>query len=141
MRSLMKSKRFLTMRGLAVCVLLALLYSISLAAQDKSQDKSKDAKPQVSEAEQAAIAKMRSAPDTAAKIQAANDFVKKFPKSTQRLAVADFVAHEISKDPDAAKQITQLEGLLTVFKEPAEADTINPYLVDAYLKAKRVDDA
>ena len=125
----------------AFAVMLALA-SGSYAAQDYgAQDKNKDQASQAPKGEQEALLKVQSAPDVSAKLKAAGDFVKKYPKSTQRAAVVGHVMQEINKVPDATQKITLLESSLTVFKEQSDADIITPILLDAYIKAKRLDDA
>ncbi len=101
-----------------------------------------DEKPaQVSEAETKAIAKITRAPDTAAKILAAGEFLKKYPKSSLRAQVAAQLAREIGQLQDAPKRVSLFENLLTVFKEPSDAELINPFLIDAYIASDRTDDA
>jgi hypothetical protein len=51
------------------------------------------------------------------------------------------MAAKAASAPDAATQITNLEGLLTTLKEPEDAETINTVLIDAYIKAEKFDDA
>lgn len=138
-------------KAAAVCVLSAVtMGSTSLAAspeylqyerqgKDQSKDKSQPGAP--SDGEQKAMAKIEAAPDVAAKLLAAGEFIKKYPKSTLRSKVVSYVAQEISKVQDTAQRATQLESTLTVFKEPSDAEVINPVLVDAYFKASRYDDA
>jgi tetratricopeptide (TPR) repeat protein len=141
---MMKLRLFTMMKALqlsAFAIMLALA-SGSYAAQDYgAQDKNKDQAPQANKGEQDAVLKVRSAPDVQAKLKAAGEFVKKYPKSTQRAAVVGHVMQEINKIPDATQKISLLENSLTVFKEQSDADIINPILIDAYLKAKRLDDA
>jgi hypothetical protein len=138
----MRSIFFHLTKALAACALLAMACGPSaliVSAQDK--DKSKDQKQQISEGEQKAITKIDTAPDAAAKIQAVTEFAKKYPKSTQRAKVMTYTLGEITKVQDPAQQITLLEGMSAVFKEPTDADVINPFLIDAYIKANRIDDA
>ena len=85
--------------------------------------------------------KVETAPDVATKLKAAGEFVKKYPKSTQRATVVGYVVQEINKTPDAAQKISLLENALTVFKEQSDVDIINPILIDAYINANRLDDA
>jgi tetratricopeptide (TPR) repeat protein len=138
----MKSILFSLRKAFALCLLAAAVggpTAIQVIAQDK--DKGKDQKPQISEGEQKALTKIETAPDAAAKIQAVTEFAKKYPKSTQRAKVITYTLGEINKAPDSAQQITLLEGMVSVFKEPTDADIINPFLIDAYIKANRTDDA
>jgi len=135
----MKSRLFAIRHALRLGVFAATLAlaSTSLAAQDKGKDQS----PQISKGEQEATAKVEAAPDIPAKLKAAGEFIKKYPKSTQRAKIVGYVVQEINKTPDEAQKILSLENSLTVFKEQSDADIINPILIDAYIKAKRLDDA
>jgi hypothetical protein len=97
----------------------------------------------VNEGESKAAMKVQSATDPNAKIQAAAEFIKKYPKSTLRTKVVLHVAGEINKLPTPAEKIPLLENMLTTFKEPADADAIAPILLDAYIRSEpsRSDDA
>jgi hypothetical protein len=143
----MKSLFLSLCRAAAACALVALVANVdpALASQqyqypDPKPPEKKD-KPAVSEAENNALKKVDAAADPTAKLQAAGEFIKKHPKSTKRLDVARVVAGRIATVEDPAQQIALSENFLTVFKEPAEAEVITPLLVDAYVKANRVDDA
>ncbi|HMG35690.1 MAG TPA: hypothetical protein VKM94_17265 [Blastocatellia bacterium] len=107
------------------------------------QDKGAPKQQQVGEAESKAAMKVQSAPDPNAKLQAAADFVKKYPKSTLRSQVALHVAGEINNIQNAGQKVTLLENLLNIFKEPGEADVITPMLIDAYIHSEppRTEDA
>ena len=109
------------------------------AALEGAQAKDKPA--QVSDGETKAIAKIGAAPDAAAKIQAAGEFVKKYPKSTMRARVVAQLTGEINKVQDAAQRISLFESLQAMFKEPSDAEVIGPFLIDAYVAANRLDDA
>src|SRR2546423_2614645 len=108
----MKPKSFAVARALAVCALIAALAAAALA-----QDKDKNKAPQISKGEQEAMMKVQSAADPAAKIKAAEEFIKKYPKSTNRAGVVTHVVGEINKacdfpNPQAdcpAKKIVLLE--------------------------------
>ncbi len=109
--------------------------------QNKDKDKDKGKAPQMSADEQKALQKIMAAPDAAAKLQAASEYAKKYTKSTERAKVVSYVAGHISQVQDDAQRISLLENMLTVFKSPADADVINPILIDSYVRAKRTDDA
>lgn len=138
-----------TMKAAVVCVWLAVSGLAALGsgaywqyagqAQDQSKDKNKQSAP--SDGEQKALAKIESAPDVAAKLAAAGEFVKKYPKSSLRSKVVSYVTQEVNKIQDGAQRITQLESMQTVFKDPSDAGIIEPILVDSYFSANRVDDA
>jgi hypothetical protein len=107
------------------------------AEQDKNQAKDKQG---AASDEQKALAKIEAAPDVAAKLAAAGEFVKKFPKSSLRSKVVGYIGQEIAKIQDGPQRISQLENMLTVFKDPADTEIINPILIDAYFKENRPDD-
>jgi len=107
-------------------------------AKDQSKDKAKQAAP--SDAEQKAMAKVEAAVDVPAKIAAAGEFVKKYPKSSLRPKVIGYVVQEINKLSDATQRFAQFESAQTVFKDPADAEVIAPILVEAYFKENRFDD-
>ncbi len=146
----MKSIFFPAMRALAVCLVAVTPVAFaqgssagSYNTQDpyKNQDKPQPKAPQVNEAEEKALIKVRDAADPAAKLVAAEEFVKKYPKSTRRNEVVMHVSGEISKMPDAAQQIPLIEKALIIFNQPGDADKLNTVLLDAYLKANRIDDS
>ena len=145
----MKPIRSKFVKAAAACAVSAVAFtgSESLAAsaeysrysrQDKNQ--AKDKQSATSDGEQKAMAKIEAAPDIAAKLAAAGEFIKKYPKSTLRSKVVGYIAQEVTKIQDGPQRITQLENTLTVFKEPSDGEVINPILIDAYFKANRPDD-
>jgi hypothetical protein len=138
----MKSITSKTAVALCALILLAVSASQTAAATLQAKDQTKDKKQEsVAEGEQKAMAQIAAAPDAAAKLQAASEFIKKYPKSTLRPKVVTFLAQETNKTTDATQRATQLENLLNTFKEPADLDVIQPILIDAYVKAERFDDA
>jgi hypothetical protein len=102
------------------------------------QDKSKD---QVSDAEFQAFKKVESGKDVPARLKAAADFLALHPKSSLLKQVAESVAAKIAEAQDLNQKIGYAENYLAVFKEPAQQDVIVPPLIDAYVKANRLDDA
>ncbi len=129
---------------LLMCLCLALVtVSVSArpgAAGPAAQEPAK-AQPKVAAAELTAAQKVEAAADEAARLAAAGEFLKKYPKSALRPQVAQFVASKISVTTDPAQLITLTESFRTVFNQPGEADILNPSLLSAYIKANRVDDA
>lgn len=81
--------------------------------------------------------KVEAAVDAAARQQAAGEFLKKYPKSSLRLQVAQLVLQKLSEVKDSAQQVALAENFATVFNEPAEADLAQPLLIDAYITANR----
>jgi hypothetical protein len=136
----MKAYRFPAMKLLTVCILAVIFGHVGSVSGFATQDKGKDKQPQVSEAESKALAKIESAADANAKVQAASEFIKKYPKSTQRANVVSHVVGEIARSQDAAQKITLLENLSNVFNQPSDSVLITPILLDAYKNAKRFED-
>ena len=130
-------------RAAGLCAVVAATLTILVLAAPCAAfgaGQAKDKPAQVSDAETKAVAKITAAPDQAAKMAAVSEFVKKYPKSTLRGQVLSALAGEINKIEDGAKRITMFESLLTVFTLPADAEVINPMLIDAYVNANRLDD-
>jgi tetratricopeptide (TPR) repeat protein len=99
------------------------------------------AKPKASAAEAKAADAINSAPDAVAKLAAAGEFVKKYPKSALRPQIASYVAGEIAQVADATQKLALAEGFQKVFKEDKEVEAIQLVTLDAYLSLKRIDDA
>jgi tetratricopeptide (TPR) repeat protein len=119
-------------QGLSICALAFLFSGIVTATQDK---------PKVSEAESKASKAVESATDINAKMVASEEFVKKYPKSTLRQQLAEYVADQILAVSDPNQKLTLAQKFPTIFTEKAEIDAIKPVLIDTYLKLKRFDDA
>ena len=144
----MKSMYSQLVRVAVACILSAITagaqsnpsFVARLVSQAKDQSKDKSKQPAPSDAEQKALAKVEAGADIAAKVQAAGEFVKKYPKSSLRPKVVGYVVQEITKIPDAAQRFTQFESAQTIFKDPADAEVIAPILIEAYFKENRFDD-
>ena len=145
----MKSLFLSGARALALCGLAcAIGAGCPASAQTPNYSQSSQAQApkaapgaQAPEAERQAAMKIAAAADYTAALAATAEFVKKFPKSTLRPEIARRMAAKAASTPDAATQITNLEGLLATLKEPEEAETINTVLIDSYIKAEKYDDA
>src|SRR5690242_18887024 len=109
----MKAILYPALRTFVVCLSATLIAGAAYASPTvPAQDKDKKA-PQVSADEQKAMSKIQTAADAAAKLQASAEFVKKYPKSSKRFEIANYVAGEIAK-ADPAAQITLSQNFLTV---------------------------
>ena len=129
-------------RALGACALIATIAAgISAFARTPLQAQGQQAAPQMSEAENQAVTAINTAVDAAAKLAAAEEFIKKYPKSSGRMMVARHVGAEIAQVQDLAQRIGLLEKFQTVFTGAGEAETVTIALLDAYLKADRIDDA
>ena len=115
--------------------------SAATAGQDQTQpDKAKQG-PKLSADEAKAVTKINTAADAAGKMQAAAEFVKKYPKSEVRGQVARHVAERIGAEQDAAQRISLSESFLATFNAPDEADLVARTLLDAYIDSSRDADA
>src|SRR5215471_943444 len=98
----MKATLASRLRTAALFVSAMMVYSVAFASAPALQDKAqaKDDAPKVSEGEQKAIEKIKSAGSASEKIKAAQEYVKKNAKSPMRPRVAAYVADEISRVND-----------------------------------------
>jgi hypothetical protein len=123
----MKLRAFIFGRALALCALCAVSVGVVSA--------------QASDAEQKAAQAVQAATDAQTTAAAAMEFVKKYPKSSLRPQVARAIADKLATVQDPAQRATFAEGALKVFDRPDEVLIINPVLINAYVEAKRIDDA
>lgn len=98
-------------------------------------------KPKIPEAEAKAAQAVQAAVDTNAKFVAAEDFVKKFPKSEARKHVVDHIADQIFGEKDLNQKVTYAQRALKDFTQDSEVNEIKPALIDAYISLERYDDA
>lgn len=124
----------------AASALLAALLIVAHAPAS-AQDAAKQNPPPASKGEAELGEKINKAPDAAAKLVLAEEFVKKYPKSAYRERLAEYVAGEVDAVTDPAQKITLTEKYLAVFNAPAEGVRVTPALVNLYLNANRLDDA
>jgi tetratricopeptide (TPR) repeat protein len=115
-------------------VAAVLLGAVASTALVKAQTKAP-------EGEVKAAAGVSSATDAAARLTAAEAFVKKYPKSTLRPEVAQGVATEIGKVADAGQRLSLAERYLKTFSDDAPAERMRGLVIDEYVRADRADDA
>jgi hypothetical protein len=84
---------------------------------------------------------VEAAPDAAAKLTAAEEFVKKYPKSTSRPQLAQYLVEQIAVIPDAAQRLALAERFQKTFTGEDELSRIRPILISSYIITNRVDDA
>lgn len=142
----MRSKSIILLRVISTISLVITVsaFTGTLGYQQQPSDTSKSQetkKPELPEAEASAANAINAAPDAAAKLAAANEFLKKYPKSPVRLDVAKYVASQIAGVSDAAQKLTLAESFQKTFTNETEQEIILPTLLDAYFAAKRTDDA
>ena len=137
----MKLRAVVFGRALALCALCAATVGAAAPRGYRDQAQPANAAPQASEGEQKAAQAVQAATDVSAAATAAMQFVKKYPKSSLRPQVARTVAGKLAAVPDPAQRATLAEGALKIFDRPDESSIITPVLVNAYVDAKRFDDA
>ncbi len=114
----------------------ALLVTIAIACLGATAN----AQPKVSPDEQKAYDAWVSAPD-AVKAQLAEEFVKKYPKSSLRATMAGEIVDQIRELTNAEQKITFAQQFKTIFNNPEEEEMIMPVLIVGYADAKKPDDA
>lgn len=128
-------------RILAACA-LACAFVFGCASVGYAQgDKNKPAEPKVSGGERDAATKIDKAKGAEAKLQAASEFIKKYPNSPLRPQVAKSVADEIAATSDDQLKISLAETYLAFFNQPSEAALVNDALLNAYINAGKTDEA
>jgi hypothetical protein len=143
----MKSQLLISIRVISVFLLVLLISSAAFSQTPTNPQPSASPKPQqtkspeVSEGEANAAKAINSAPDATAKLTAADEFVKKYPKSAVRLEVARYVAGQIAQVADAAQKVTLADQFQKIFTADNEQTVIQPVKLDAFIDAKRIDDA
>ena len=88
-----------------------------------------------------ALAAITLATNPTTKLAAAEDFVAKFPKSDERLRIAEMIADEILKIKNGAVALALFERAKAVFNSERELEILNPVALEAYSLGNRVDDA
>src|SRR5258708_1981779 len=128
--------RSLVLRTSVFSLLLA-VFGVFTFPTVTAQDKTDKAK--ISEAEAKAVKTVEGAADIDAKLTAAADFVKKYPRSNARKSLAEYVADQIVGTRDGEQKLAQAKRFQMIFTASAEADAIQPALIDGYLKLNRID--
>src|SRR5207245_3829765 len=82
-----------------------------------------------------------SAPDPAARLKAATELIKKYPKTVIRPRVASGLADQIGGVVDASQKISLAQQYQAIFNEPSEQELIVPVLIDGLVGANRPDEA
>jgi hypothetical protein len=97
--------------------------------------------PKLSGDEAKLAQKIEAATDAPGRLAAAEEFLKKYPKSAVRAQLATFLADQISALKDNAQVLALGERYMALFPEPAETVHFAPAMVEAYAAAQRFDDA
>lgn len=88
-----------------------------------------------------ALTAIKLATNPTSKLAAAEDFVARFPKSNERLRIAEVIAAEILKIKDGNVALALLERARTVFTSDEEREILKPVALEAYAMGNRADDA
>ena len=75
------------------------------------------------------------------KLAAAEDFVARFPKSNERLRIAELIAIEILKIKDGTVALALVERARAVFTSEQEREILKPVTLEAFALGDRADDA
>lgn len=136
----MESKFVPNVRGLLMN-LLALVFMTALTVAANAQDQKKEQGPQVPGDERSALEKIIKAANPEAKMKAAAEYAKKFPKGVKRQEVAGSIANEIYKVQDNSQKIKMAQEFSNTFNQPGEPDLVRPSLIEAYFTANKFDEA
>jgi hypothetical protein len=88
-----------------------------------------------------ALDAIKLATNPTSKLAAAEDFFAKYPKSTERLRIAELIADEILKIKDGAVALVLLERAKAIFTSDAEREVLKAVALEAYALGNRPDDA
>lgn len=88
-----------------------------------------------------ALAAINLATNPTSKLAAAEDFIARFPKSEERLRIAELIAAEILKIKDANVALALLERAKAVFTSQQEREILKPVALEAFTTGGRADDA
>jgi tetratricopeptide (TPR) repeat protein len=136
----MKSGLAPKLRALAMIVCASLAFTAALAAAQDKQQANNDA-PKISEGEQKAIDKIKSANGVAEKLKASAEYLKKNGKSQMRPRVAVYVSDEIVKVTDHNQRVGFAENFTKTFNQAEDADLIKPTLIESLIALNRFEEA
>src|SRR5712692_1384200 len=124
----------------AIIAIFSCLITAGLTSAGLAQDKAKPGQPDASPEEQSLAKAIMSAPDAAAKLKAAGELLKKYPKTALRPRVARDMATEIDGIAEASQRLSLAQDFQTVFKEPSEQELTIRVLINAYAAAHQPDE-
>ncbi len=88
-----------------------------------------------------ALRAVKIATNPTTKLTAAEDFIAKFPNSSERLNVAEVIANEILKIRNGTVALALLERAQAIFTSDKEREILKPAVLEAYVIGNRADDA
>lgn len=119
--------------------MMALILGIAVNGRPEAPHLLPQEKP--SEAEAKAIAAVNTAPDTAAKLTAAELFVKAYPKSVTLEELSRYLVGHIAAESDLTQRLALAERFQKTFNTPKDLNAIRPVILSSYVGLKRTDDA
>jgi hypothetical protein len=137
----MRTKSLLARVALAsTFVALSCVVSASVVSSARAQS-GRSAQSNISSGEQTLLKEIDAAPDPAAKLKAAAELIKKYPKSSVRPRVSRDIANQIGAITDASQKLSLAQEYQGVFADPSEQELIMPVLIEAFVGANRSDEA
>src|SRR5688572_6740885 len=94
-----------------------------------------------STSEAQALEAIKLATNPTSKLAAAEDFVARFPKSNERLRIAELIAKEILRIKDGTVALALVERARDVFTSEKEREILKPVTLEAFALGDRTDDA
>ena len=88
-----------------------------------------------------ALAAIKLATNPTTKLAAAEDFIARFPKSNERVRIAELIAVEILKIKDGNVALALLDRAKAVFTSEQEREILKPVALEAFVLGSRADDA
>lgn len=88
-----------------------------------------------------ALAAIKLATNPTSKLAAAEDFIARFPKSNERVRIAELIAVEIMKIKDGNVALALLDRAQAVFTSEQEREILKPVALEAFALGGRADDA
>ena len=88
-----------------------------------------------------ALNAIKLATNPTSKLAAAEDFIARFPKSDERVRIAELIADEILKIKDGNVALALLDRAKAVFTSEQELEILKPVALEAFTLGNRVDDA
>jgi hypothetical protein len=131
-------KKFMvSLSVLAAMLLLLNVASVRAVAQTQEQEDT----PKISEGEAKSIAAFNAAADAGAKLTVAEEFVKKYPKSSVLPQLARKVAIEIAKLKDSTQKLAFADRFEKAFSDDQALAIVQSAKLEALVASKRIDEA
>lgn len=97
--------------------------------------------PNISPDEASLADKIKAAPDAGAKLKAAADLIKKYPKTAIRGQVAQEIANRIQEVKDVTPRLALAQEFQATFNDPTDDGIVAPVVLNALADANQFDQA